>query len=790
MRIASHTLGGKLPVSVPVCCAFLCALLLTAVPVLAEEIVVGSSANGLRVLSSNDSETILELAIGRFQRVPIDIEGETYYRLRLPEESITFERGAPELPRVVRSIIIPDGARMEVEVLQAEYSELRMPVAPSKGLMCYGEDPAAAEYEFLASYGEDRFYPPSVATLGSPYILRDFRAVTVTVFPFAYNPSSGTLRVCTHLELRLHSVGTSSCDPGMGVGENGNPKLRLRETVSADFLPIYARRFINFDHQRYEPIDEHGRLVVICHGDFLEAIQPYVDWKMQKGIATELWDVLAIGDTPEEIKDFVQAQYDSGGLTFVQLVGDETYVPTFITEDYYGWDIYGRSDSRYALLEGQDHYPEIFVGRFSCESVADLETQIDRTIHYERDLAEGEWLHRGAGLGTVWGEGYGYHGWNGVQSLEVIRGDLLGYHYTEVAQLYEEGEPPWNIVPVEAWEVTEVLHDGIGILNVDGNADIYYLDTGSYMISHVNALENDYELPFIFLAAPWCGNFSYDCFAEVWLRATNGATGAPTGAIAVYTSSNALQYAPPAAAMHETVDLLVGDEKNSFGGLMYNGACFMMDLYGAPDEYDTFGNLNILGDVALQVRTDTPEAMEIVHDPTIAEGQTQFLVSTGVAEALVCLSLEAQIVAADYADGEGNVTLIFDPFWEEVDVTLTVTAYNAITSVEIVPVTGGQGVGGADVILTDGVAPGYPNPAGGSVTVRFALEAGGEVRLEILNVSGERIRTLLAERRAHGVHRVAWDGRDELRRPVSSGTYFVRLCTERGSATEKMTLIR
>ena len=216
----------------------------------------------------------------------------------------------------------------------------------------------------------------------------------------------------------------------------------------------------HLDKDRYDAVEERGRLVVICHSDFLGAIQPYIDWKRQKGIQTDLYDVAAIGATPTEIKNFIQDQYNAGdGLTFVQLVGDAAHVPTFITDDIF-FGIHGNSDALYSLVEGADTYPDIFVGRFSAETITDLETQVDRTIHYERDIAGGDWLHHGAGLGSVWGEGYGYNGWNGVQSLEVIRQDLIGYHYDLIAQLYEEGVPPFGIESVRPIGIREIRRMG------------------------------------------------------------------------------------------------------------------------------------------------------------------------------------------------------------------------------------------------------------------------------------------------------------------------------------------
>ena len=746
----------------------------------AREICVGGDGLEVRVVASDESATVLEITLGRFDARSVAVGGEIHYDVSLEGEGTMREKGAPALPFVARSIAIPGDARMELEILETSHVDLEMRVAPSAGPVLYGAGPPSAARSFSDVYSRNAFWPDDTATLGSPYILRDVRGITVRFFPFSYNPASEVLRVRTRVVVRVANVGR----------DVRNVKAPGDERQNESFRRLYESRFLNYGSARYNTIQERGRMIVIAHSDFMDAIQPYVAWKRQKGIETDLYDVAAIGSTPDDLWDFIAAEYGLGdGLTFVQLVGDAVHVPTYLTDVVF-FDIHGNSDASYALVDGADGYPDLFVGRFSAESVPDLETQVERTIRYERDLDAGEWLHRAAGLGSVWGSGFGYNGWNGVESLEAIRIKLIGYDYTDVAQLYEEGEPPFSIIPVEAWEVTEVLHDGIGLLNVDGNADIYWLNTGNYTIAHVDALENSNELPLVYLAAPYAGNFEEDCFAEAWLRATHGVTGEPTGAIAIYACSNALQYAPPQAAMHETIDLLVDQEKQTVGGLLYNGACWMMDLYGAPDQYDTFRNFNILGDASLIMRSDTPEAMTIVHEPEIHVGETEFGVSTGVAEALVCLSTDGGIVAADYADGSGEATLAFDAFADPTELTLTVTACNRITSIETVPVTHGTGVTGNETDVRTGLRGLSPNPFRAETVLSYGLEQPSHVRLEIYDVAGRLVTSLVSCEQPAGTHTSRWDGRDAAGVRRASGVYFARLSAGGRESTRKVLFLR
>jgi agmatine/peptidylarginine deiminase len=153
------------------------------------------------------------------------------------------------------------------------------------------------------------------------------------------------------------------------------------------------------------------------------------------------------------------------------------------------------------------------------------------------------------------------------------------------------------------------------------------------------------------------------------------------------------------SAQDEVADLLCGtgpyagsgNQKNSIGGLMYNGSCLMMDEYGSSGE-DMFLTWTIFGDASLQVRTDTPSTMTISHNANILVGQTSFNVSTGVEGALACLYDGTDIIGSGFTNASGNVILTLDPApTSPGNLTLTITAYNKTTSVETIPVIANGG---------------------------------------------------------------------------------------------------
>jgi hypothetical protein len=73
--------------------------------------------------------------------------------------------------------------------------------------------------------------------------------------------------------------------------------------------------------------------------------------------------------------------------------------------------------------------------------------------------------------------------------------------------------------------------------------------------------------------------------------------------------------------------------------------------------------------------------------------------------------------------------------------------------------------------------PAFPNPFTRVAQFRFALQRPGAARLEVFDVRGRRVRTVLAPRLAVGAHVLEWDGRDARGQRVAPGVYFYRLRT-------------
>ncbi len=89
-----------------------------------------------------------------------------------------------------------------------------------------------------------------------------------------------------------------------------------------------------------------------------------------------------------------------------------------------------------------------------------------------------------------------------------------------------------------------------------------------------------------------------------------------------------------------------------------------------------------------------------------------------------------------------------------------------------------------------GLDQNFPNPFNPVTTISYSLQKPAEVRIEILNIIGQRVRLLIEEHQASGSHQVTWDGRDDRGRDCSTGVYFYRLSSSEFSSTKKMLLLK
>jgi hypothetical protein len=627
------------------------------------------------IVDGTAEHSVLRFHFDAFHLEEVKLDGKTYHRIALPGAAAMLETGAPEVLLTARSVIIPDDGRMAVTIQQSAYQDFpNIDLLPSKGNILRDTDPQDVPYNWGPVYQQDRFWPGEVATLRDPYILRDYRGQTVVVQPFQYNPVTRTLRVYYDI-----TVEVSKAESG---GLNTFERSSRPTAVSEEFYQIYNRHFLNFSPEGilYTPLEETGNMLVICHGPFMGAMLDFVRWKNQNGIPTEMVDVSTIGTTAAAIKTFVTNYYNTHGLTYLLLVGDAAQIPTNQLSS-------GHSDNAYAYLVGNDSYPELFVGRFSAETVGHVETQVVRTLTYEINPdTVGGWFEKSIGIASD--EGPGHYGEMDYQHVRYMQADLLGNTYTHNLEFFE-GSQGGNDAPgnPNATMVSNAVNAGAGIMLYTGHGSTTSWATSGFSNTSISGLSNHGRWPFIWSVACVNGNFvNSTCFAESWLRAADNDQ--PTGAVAMFASTVNQSWSPPMEGQDEMVDILVesytSNIKRSFGGLSINGCMKMNDVYGNAGEKET-DHWTIFGDPSVYVRTMTPSTLVATHPPVAILGATSFSVFTGVNGARATLSLNGEILGSGII-AASHVTINYTSPLMPDTMDLVVSAFNHIPYIVRIPV--------------------------------------------------------------------------------------------------------
>jgi PKD repeat protein len=477
------------------------------------------------------------------------------------------------------------------EIIKAEYDEI-----PFKGIFEVGReltrkmDPAKVPYEpNPTSLSDGNYYPCETEYLAGVEfgnIRNMFRIGTVTVQLTMVNPSSETLRICKYLKFKL----VKKNEKGKNALENpGNKKIKCGGWVNS-----VERMALNLEEGTRaawpHELSEEGDILVIYTSRDASAIQPYITHKQGLGYNVQTQQVA----TGTDVQTTVQNAYDANpNLMYVQLVGDWEDIKCAYASSSYP------QDTELGLAAGSDNYLDMAVGRFSAASAADVTTQVNKTIAWENNLPVNGFMIEGLGIGSP--EGTGDDGEYDYQHIDVIKENkLLPNQYTNVDECYQN---------YTSTCITNSVNAGVGVINYCGHGSAN--GWTSFSSTNVSALTNGSETPFIFSVACNVGDYDgYTCFAEVWLRKTDG------GAVAALMSTYSQPWNPPMLGQDYYNDLLTGGYdyaanpgngtstdhgKEILGSIIANGMILWISESATSSDVLTMKNWTLFGDCALRV---------------------------------------------------------------------------------------------------------------------------------------------------------------------------------------------
>ncbi len=632
------------------------------------------------VFGNSYENTRIEFSIPGFYLDTVVIDGKGYSRVNIPGATNYMKKGYPQLPRIAKSVIIPDEREMKLRIVREDVERVKvLPVIPSKGNILRSVSPSSIPYTFSDFYSSGDIFPVETAIISEPFIVRNFRGLSVYVNPIRYDAGSGELIILRGLTVEIYSEGFSL----------SNVKNRLvKRSISPSFENLYKDFFINYSGSklRYDMLEEDGgRMIIICADQYVPEMDSFLIWKRRKGIPTDLYGLSVVGSDAASIRSFIQNQYDSLGVTFCLLVGDGDELPPAV-------GTVGRASGKdadpvYAYTDGDDHYPDLFIGRFSSDGgeADNIRNQVMRSIKYERNPEEGgDWYHRGLMVASDLSDDY--DSITDKQRCEWLKDTLLYnvspyFTYTSIDSSYD----PWGTSSI----ISSAINSGVSIVNYIGHGYIYgWQSGGGFYVSNIANLTNYSMLPHVISVGCKVGNFKdYDCFSEAALTA--GTPEDPTGFIVTLGPTIDQTWVPPCIGQEGAVNLLAHYQANTAGSVYFNGLCYMIEQCGGDTSeigVEMAQTWHIFGDPSIQLRTDTPRNFKVNRPSAIFRDSLVYEVIvyeedsvTPVENAMVSFcSKECSLIASGYTNSAGiyKFTLDSTNFMQDEYVYLTVTNFN------------------------------------------------------------------------------------------------------------------
>lgn len=668
---------------------------------------IGQSQNGFKVIEQTATYVVLEYKLGKYELKPVISNNRLHHEIQAEGLVPMLQKGKPELYKASIALTIPETGNPTVELIEGKNERnYDINILPSKGSLKRNVDPKSVALEYDKVYLENDFFPSIQETLGKPFILRNKRGVVLSINPFAYNPVSNTLIASTSIKVKVN----------FNLNEKGLNEMEKKPVATKEEEGLYQNKFINYNQVAYTPIAEQGSMLVICGDNFLNTMTPFVAWKNQKGIKTILVPVSQIGNDETSLLNYIQTYYSANpDLLYLLFVGDHAEInagDAGMAGSETKW-----SDTYYTFLNGADRYPELFVGRFSGSTTAEIQTMVERTLEYEKNPSQGNWYSKAIGIGSDEGDGFGDDGEADWLHERNMGEKLLNWGYTTFHEFFDGSHGGNDAAgdPTPAM-VSAAVDDGVSLFMYTGHGWDGGCVTSNYTSTEVQSATNGGKYPFVISVACNNGTFtSGTCFAEEFMLARNSQ--GPTGAIACSGSSILMAWAEPMAVQDEIVEILTdqyaNNKKTTLGGLFYNGGLKMLDDYANATAEEVMETWVLFGDPSCVIRSKVPTQISANHNACYTIGDNSFTVNSSDEGAFVALSMNDTLLGTSFVQG-GTAIIPFNGASTS-PLTITISAYNKIPyQATASPCV----VGLSDVSGTNAIKV-FPNPAHNIIDVEY-----------------------------------------------------------------------
>jgi len=593
--------------------------------------------------------------------------------------SKTYGKGLPQLPVISKLIEIPQGCEIEITILSYEEEIVNLnkngifeKIMPQQ-LSVRKTEKEIPFYFDKEAYSQNSFGKMQIASFERIGFMRAIELGRIEIRPFEYNPEKNSLKVYNNLEIQISFKKIESSKAN-------------NQAYQSPFFTNLAEKFV------INPKNESTKglitatppvFVIVADRMFEATLADFIVWKQQKGFQVITAYTDQIGKTTTAIKEYLKTLYTNpeagyAAPTFALLVGDVEQIPSW-QSSYDG--VNHVTDLRYFEYTG-DNLPEVFYGRFSAQTVSQLENQIEKTIKYEKYLMpDASYLGKSllvSGVDADFAPKYGNGAINYAHTYYVNNEhnvEAYTYLYNDAANstvMSSNNSAASN-------SVIGKINQGVALANYTAHCSTNGWADPRFNNNDVAGLTN------IDKYGVWIGNCCQsvtfeqtEAFGEAVLRAKNkGAVGYIGGSNYTYWDEDFYWGVGVAAISANPTYEESG--RGAYDALFHDKA----NEVNKPESwYITQAQVNVAGNLAVQASSSDLkqyywEIYHVMGDPSLmpylseAEvittsfspnvvilGSNSFAVSTQ-AHAYIALSQNGKLIASAMADALGNATLNF-----------------------------------------------------------------------------------------------------------------------------------
>ena len=576
---------------------------------------------------------------GSIESIEVSTERGTFSEIAIEGTYASGEIGTPELPASHQLLAVPFGATPRVDVINYTTTDYHLSdygigtILPHQPSVRKDQNPDEVEFVYNAEAYQTRSLASAPqATIEVQGTMRGIRVGSLVINPVSYNPASNTLRVFNNIEVEISFDGA----------DRAETERMLLSTYSPYFDIVYKQMFnyrqimdVYTDHPDLMAYPVH--MIVITPENYISALQPWLNWKIQKGFDVNVVTTAQAGGNYNAIQSYVQNLYNTGVSqgatpTFLILVGDTGQIPgkTSGTATQKVTDLY------YGSVDN-DYFPDMFYSRMSAENTNQVTAIVNKILQYEQYTMPDPSYLSNVTLIAGW-DSY----WTSRVGAPTINYATTYYYntahgFTQVNSHVNQSQYPGCY---------NALSTGIGFVNYTAHGSETSWSEPQLTKSQVNALTNTNKY---FLAMGNCclsGNFGYNqpCFGEAMLRGENKAAYSYIGSCPNTYWYEDYYFGVGATNVFNQTPTLTNTATGVYDGIWmdetYNTVSSIVFLgnlavcYASTGGYQTSSNptyywqaYHVLGDGSIMPYRVNPTPNTVSHASSIPAGSSNFTVN-------------------------------------------------------------------------------------------------------------------------------------------------------------------